>query len=66
MYAPKNGVVYDPFMGSGTTALACKMMKLNYVGSELSSNQVEWANNRIKFGKGARTEDLNKKTIFDL
>lgn len=41
-------------------------MKLNYVGSELSSNQVEWAENRIKNGKGARNEDLNKEDIFDL
>ena len=66
MYAPKNGVVYDPFMGSGTTALACKMMGLNYVGSEISSNQVDWAENRIKNGKGARSEDLNKESIFEM
>lgn len=48
IYAPKNAVVYDPFMGSGTTALACKQMGLYYVGSELSENQCEWAENRIK------------------
>lgn len=24
IYAPKNAVIYDPFMGSGTTAVACK------------------------------------------
>jgi DNA modification methylase len=66
IYAPKNGVVYDPFMGSGTTALACKQMGLSYIGSELSPNQCEWAENRIKNGKGARTQDLNKEDIFDL
>ena len=66
IYAPKNAIVYDPFMGSGTTALACKQLGLNYIGSELSPNQVEWANNRVKFGKGARTEDLQKQSIFDL
>ena len=47
IYAPKNAIVYDPFMGSGTTAVACKEMGLNYIGSEISPNQVEWANNRI-------------------
>lgn len=66
IYAPKNAIVYDPFMGSGTTALACKQMGLSYVGSELSPNQCEWAENRIKNGKGARTQDLNKEDIFDL
>lgn len=66
IYAPKDGIVYDPFMGSGTTALACKMMSLSYIGSELSSNQVDWAENRIKSGIVARTQDLVKSDIFDL
>lgn len=66
IYAPMGGVIYDPFMGSGTTGLACKQMGLSYIGSELSSNQCEWAENRIKNGKGARTEDLNKSDLFDL
>ena len=65
IYAPENAVVYDPFMGSGTTALACKQMGLCYVGSELSENQCEWAENRIKNGKGARNQDLDKDDIFD-
>lgn len=66
IYAPENAVVYDPFMGSGTTALACKQMGLYYVGSELSENQCEWAENRIKNGKGARNQDLEKLDLFDL
>lgn len=66
IYAPINSVVYDPFMGSGTTAIACKRMRLNYVGSEISKKQVEWAENRIKYGKGVETKDLEKETIFDL
>ena len=66
IYAPENAVVYDPFMGSGTTALACKQMGLYYVGSELSENQCEWAENRIKNGKGARNQDLDKLDLFDL
>ena len=47
LYCPPNGVVYDPFMGSGTTAVACKKMGLNYIGSEISLNQCEWAENRL-------------------
>jgi site-specific DNA-methyltransferase (adenine-specific)/modification methylase len=40
-------VVYDPFMGTGTTAVACKKMNFNYIGSELSKNQCEYAEKRI-------------------
>ena len=31
----KNNIVYDPFIGSGTTAMACKKRKIQYIGSEL-------------------------------
>lgn len=47
MYAPPNALVYDPFMGSGTTAVACKELGMRWVGSEISQNQVDWANNRL-------------------
>lgn len=43
----KDAWVYDPFMGSGTTAVACKRMGLNCIGSEISENQVKWANDRL-------------------
>lgn len=64
MYAPKNAVIYDPFMGSGTTALACKNMDLNYIGSELSKNQVEWAENRLMTGKGHTNESHDSNALF--
>jgi DNA modification methylase len=33
-----NGVVLDPFMGSGTTALACKSLNRNFIGFEIDEN----------------------------
>lgn len=48
LYAKENSIVYDPFMGSGTTGVACKQLNMNYIGSEISAKQVEWAENRIK------------------
>jgi DNA modification methylase len=39
--------VYDPFMGTGTTAVACKMLGMDCYGSELSAAQIEFAKNRI-------------------
>lgn len=40
-------VVYDPFMGSGTTALMATKFKRNYIGSEISQNYVDLADKRI-------------------
>lgn len=39
--------VYDPFMGSGTTAAACARRGFNCLGSEISAAQVEYAKNRV-------------------
>lgn len=47
IYAKPNSLVYDPFMGTGTTAYACKRMKHNFIGSELSTEQCKYAENRI-------------------
>ena len=44
----ENDLVYDPFIGSGTTALVCKELKRNWIGSEISSDYCVIANNRIK------------------
>lgn len=50
MYVPKSKevVVYDAFMGTGTTAKGCEMYGVNWVGSEISEAQVEYARNRLK------------------
>jgi adenine-specific DNA-methyltransferase len=40
--------VYDPYMGSGTTAEAALMYNRNYIGSELRADYCEIANNRLK------------------
>lgn len=48
IYALDNATVYDPFMGTGTTAVACKIKGCTYIGSEISEKQCEWANNRLK------------------
>ena len=47
IYAQPNITVYDPFMGTGTTAAACAELGLNCFGSELSADQVEYSKNRL-------------------
>lgn len=47
---PMGGVVYDPFMGSGTTALAVLMERgeRSYIGSEISERYVAMAEKKLK------------------
>ena len=59
MYAPKGALVYDPFMGSGTTAVACKRMGLRWLGSEISENQVKWAEDRLNMIPTSTSVDRN-------
>lgn len=48
MYAPKKGLVLDPFSGTGTTGIACEILGLNHVGTEIDAEQVEYSYNRLK------------------
>lgn len=40
--------VFDPFCGTGTTAVACKKLGFNFIGSEISQKQCKWAKDRLK------------------
>jgi len=42
-----NDIVYDPFMGGGTTAVSALKHNRRYIGSEISPNYCEIAENRI-------------------
>jgi site-specific DNA-methyltransferase (adenine-specific) len=45
---PKDGLVFDPFMGSGTTAVSAKRNGRNYVGFELNPMYCQIAEERLK------------------
>jgi len=47
-YAKPNSIIYDPFMGTGTTAVACVIEGHKYIGSEISKEQCDYAEKRIK------------------
>lgn len=47
-FCPPDGVVLDPFMGSGTTALAAILLERNFVGYDISEEYCELAYKRIK------------------
>ena len=47
-WSNEGDIVYDPFMGSGTTAIAAVRNKRLYIGSETSKEYCEIARNRIR------------------
>lgn len=48
-YTTKPGnIILDPFMGGGTTAVACKMLGRNFIGFELNKNLKPHINERLK------------------
>lgn len=56
-WSNEGDLVYDPFMGSGTTAKAAIELNRNFIGSEISPEYTEIANKRI-------SKYINQLTIF--
>ncbi|MED1863348.1 site-specific DNA-methyltransferase [Fictibacillus nanhaiensis] len=48
LITPKNGIVLDPFAGSGTTLVAAKREGFNFIGIEMDEKYAEIATERIK------------------
>lgn len=44
---PENGIVLDPFMGSGTTAIVARSLNRNYIGVELNPEYIKIAQKRL-------------------
>ena len=45
---PEGGIIYDPFMGTGSTAEAALRANRKFIGSEMSSKYCDIANKRLK------------------
>ena len=46
-FSKENDIILDPFMGSGTTALACLETNRKFIGIEISTEYCDIAKNRI-------------------
>jgi DNA modification methylase len=53
LVTPPDGVCLDPFMGSGTTAVACIKTNRKYIGFEIDPDYYEVAQERIRIHIGA-------------
>lgn len=47
LITPKRGVCIDPFCGSGTTLIGCKLELINYVGIEMNEDYCKIAEARV-------------------
>ena len=45
---PGNGIVLDPFLGSGTTSVVAKKLSRNYIGIEINEHYCCWSEKRLE------------------
>ena len=45
--SPKNGIVFDPFLGSGTTVISCIRNSRRYTGFEINKDYYKMIQKRI-------------------
>ena len=48
LFSYEGDLVFDPFMGTGTTAVACKMLNRKYIGAEVSKKYCAVAEKRLR------------------
>jgi len=47
-YSQESDIILDPFLGSGTTAVACKQLGRNFIGIEIDSEYCKIAEDRLR------------------
>jgi site-specific DNA-methyltransferase (adenine-specific) len=60
----ENDIVLDPFMGSGTTAIACLQTNRKYIGFEISSNYFKVASSRIEEQNEKISSSIENLMVF--
>ena len=69
LVTPPNGIVLDPFMGSGTTGIAATVEGFNFIGVEMSEEYLKIADTRISHWVDEKEEliieERKQRSIFD-
>ena len=66
LFDGNKGTVIDPYIGSGTTAVAAKLLNCDYIGIDISKKYIDMAEDRInncKLEKNILDEELELHTI---
>jgi site-specific DNA-methyltransferase (adenine-specific) len=48
LITPSNGIVLDPFFGTGTTGIVALKQRFRFIGIEISKSYVKIAEHRLK------------------
>jgi len=66
-WSNEGNLVYDPFMGSGTTAKMCILNNRNWIGSEISSEYCDIIEERVKkaLEEKRKEKDNEEPTLFN-
>lgn len=59
LVTPKNGIVLDPFMGSGSTGKAAILESFNFIGIEREKGYYEIAETRIQHVANSKSQSLD-------
>ena len=47
-FCPEGGIVFDPFVGSGSTCVTAKKLRRNFIGCDISKKYCEISRKRLK------------------
>lgn len=62
----ENSVVFDPFLGSGTTVIAAKNIKRNFIGCDINQEYINIARKRLqKKDRKAEKEEERQSNLFN-
>lgn len=61
---PSGGVVYDPYLGSGTTGMACIMEERDWIGSEMDKEYANIAAKRIEWAMEQHKNSTAQHEMF--
>jgi site-specific DNA-methyltransferase (adenine-specific) len=64
LITPPNGIVLDPFMGSGSTGKGAILEGFDFIGMELDPEYVEIAKARIEYAKKEYSENQAQQKLF--
>ena len=65
LVCPPNGVVLDPFLGSGTTAVAATLEGFEWIGCEMTEDYFPIIEARVEWAQNERNTEKATPTLFE-
>lgn len=63
---PKNSIVYDPFIGTGTTIISALNLGMKGIGTDLDKDYLDFAKSRIDLSQKNEYSDLEDTGFFEV